>query len=235
MKRLPPREAATKITQLLKKQHPDPSYVKKIFQYVRDDLGLKGGRVQSKRLPELLTHEELKRLYETVWYGSNAVHIIMLKLLLFTGIRNSELIHITLEDVDLDQAKIRIAKRETDTKQYVFFPPYFREELSLYMQIQAEKGAVYLFESNRSQKFSTRWIREIVKKYATEAGITKRVYPNLFRHQVLSYLSEKGLSDTELQAVSGHKNRESLSIYKDLNQAEVDRAYWEAMKEFSIQ
>ncbi len=212
-----------KIVQLLKKQHPDPSYVKRVFQYVREDLGLRGGRVQSKRLPELLTHEELKRFYETVWYGSNPSHMIMLKLLLFTGIRNSELIHIILEDVDLDQAKIRIEKRAGDTNQYVFFPPYFREELSLYIRIQAEKGAVCLFESNRSQKFSTRWIREIVKKYATQVGITKRVYPHLFRHQVLSYLSGKGLSDTELQAVSGHKNRESLRIYKDLNQAEIDR------------
>jgi site-specific recombinase XerD len=33
-----------------------------------------------------------------------------------------------------------------------------------------ENGAVYLFESNRMQKYTTRWIREIVKKYAKKAG-----------------------------------------------------------------
>ena len=43
--------------------------------------------------------------------------------------------------------------------------------------IQREKGAIYLFESNRRKKFTTRWIREITKKYTRKAGITKRIHP----------------------------------------------------------
>ena len=33
---------------------------------------------------------------------------------------------------------------------------------------------------------STRRIRQIVKQYASQANITKRVYPHLFRHQLLT-------------------------------------------------
>jgi hypothetical protein len=36
MKRIQPKEMADKIVKLLRKQHPDPSYVKKIFQYGSD-------------------------------------------------------------------------------------------------------------------------------------------------------------------------------------------------------
>lgn len=37
------------------------------------------------------------------------------------------------------------------------------------------------------------WIREITKKYARRAGITKRIHLHLFRHQILTYLTSKGI------------------------------------------
>ena len=104
-----------------------------------------------------------------------------------------------------------------------------------YISIQKEKGAVYLFESNRMSKFTTRSIRMIVKKYAKKAGITKRIHPHLFRHQILTYLTSKGIVDAKIQIISGHKNRESLSVYQDLSLAEFDKEYWDAMKDFPIQ
>lgn len=235
MKRIPPKEMAGKIIKLLRKQHLDPNYTKKVFQNVREGLGLKGGMVQPKRLPELMTTEELKRFYEAVWYASNRNHMVMLKLMLFTGIRNAELVNITLKDMDLDLARIRIGRGKGDKDRYVLFPPYFRGELAQYMSIQKEKGAIYLFESNRRTKFTTRWIREIVKKYARKAEINKRIHPHLFRHQILTYLTSKGIVDAKIQLISGHKNRESLSIYQDLSLSDVEQEYWDAMKDFPIQ
>lgn len=191
MERVPPKKMAKQVVKLLRKQHPDPSYVKKVFQYVREDLGLKGGKVRAKRLPKLMTEDELKRFYKAVWHTSNRPHMVMLKLILFTGIRNEELASLTLNDVDLDSMRIRIGHGKGDKDRYVLFPPYFRGELTQYISIQKEKGAVYLFESNRMTKFTTRWIREIVKKYARKAGIDKRIHPHLFRHQILTYLTSK--------------------------------------------
>ncbi len=235
MERISPKKMAKQVVKLLRKQHPDPSYVKKVFQYVREDLGLKGGTIRTKRLPELMTEDELKRFYKAVWQTSNRMHMVMLKLILFTGIRNAELANLTLKDVDLDSMRIRISHGEGDKDRYVLFPPYFRGELAQYFSIQKEKGAVYLFESNRMTKFTTRWIREIVKKYAKKVGITKRIHPHLFRHQLLTYLTSKGIVDAKIQLISGHKNRESLSIYQDLILSDIEKEYWDAMKDFPIQ
>ena len=235
MKRIPPKEMATDLVKLLRKQSPDPSYIKKVFLYVRKDLDLKGGSVRSKRLPELMTEEELKRFYKAVWQACNRSHLVMLKLILFTGIRNAELANILLKDVDLDRARIRIAHGKGEKDRHVLFPPYFHGELAQYISIQKEKGATYLFESNRSKKFTTRWIREIVKKYALKAGIGKRIHPRLFRHQILTYLTSKGIVDAKIQLMSGHKNRESLSIYQDLSIADIEAEYFNAMKDFPIQ
>jgi integrase/recombinase XerD len=235
MERIPPKKMAKQVVKLLRKQHPDPSYVKKVFQYVREDLGLKGGRVRSKRLPELMTEDELNRFYKAVWHTSNRSHMVMLKLILFTGIRNEELVNLTLKDVDLDSMRIRIDHGKGDKDRYVLFPPYFRDELTQYISIQKEKGAVYLFESNRRTKFTTRWIREIVKKYARKAEINKRIHPHLFRHQILTYLTSKGIVDAKIQLISGHKNQDSLSIYQDLSLSDIAKEYWDAMKDFPIQ
>jgi integrase/recombinase XerD len=107
-------------------------------------------------------------------------------------------------------------------------------ELAQYISIQKENGAVYLFESNRMSRYTTRWIREIVKKYAKKAGITKRIHPHLFRHQILTYLTSKGIVDEKIQLISGHKNLKSLNIYQDLSIADIEKEYWAAMKDFPI-
>jgi hypothetical protein len=40
-----------------------------------------------------------------------------------------------------------------------------------------------------------------VKKYAKKAGITKRIHPHLFRHQLLTYLTSKGIVDAKIQLI----------------------------------
>jgi len=145
------------------------------------------------------------------------------------------ILNITRKDVDRDSMRIRINHGKGDKDRYVLFPPYFRGELAQYISIQKEHNAVYLFESNRVHKFTTRWIREIVKNYARKAGIAKRIHPHLFRHQILTYLTSKGIVDAKIQLISGHKNRESLSVYQDLSLADIEKEYWNVMKDFPIQ
>jgi hypothetical protein len=73
-----------------------------------------------------------------------------------------------------------------------------------------ERRAAYLFESNRLKPFSTRRIRQIIElihQYASEAGIEKRVYPHLFRHQIITYLTRKGIISPKLQLLAGTPRR----------------------------
>lgn len=234
MKRIPPKQLSNQITKIIKKQRPDANYLKKVFEYVRRNLDLKGQQKKGQKLPELLTEDEMKRFYESVWNSAKRAHLVMVKMLLFTGMRNSELANLKLSDVDLKDLKVRIDQGKGKNDRYVPIPSLFRGELAQYISIQKEKGAVYLFETNRLDKMSTRWVREIVKKYALDAGITKKIYPHLFRHQLFTYLTKKGIIDTKLQLISGHKAKHSLAIYQNLSLADVEAEYNEAMKDFPI-
>jgi integrase/recombinase XerD len=98
--RLPPKAMAKKLVRVLRAQPPDYHYLKKVFQHTRALLAAVPSR-PPKRLPELLTEAELIALYETIWQARQLTHLVMLKLLLFTGIRNTELVQLRLTDVDL--------------------------------------------------------------------------------------------------------------------------------------
>ena len=56
--RLPPKTMAKKLVRVLRTQHPDYHYLKKVFQHTRELLDI-GPAPQTKRLPELLTEAEL--------------------------------------------------------------------------------------------------------------------------------------------------------------------------------
>lgn len=234
MERIPPKKMALKVVGILKKQRPDANYVKKVFQHIRLELGLKGGSSKAKKLPELLTEQELVQFYEAVWNAMDRTHVVMIKLLIFTGIRNAELANLRLEDVDLNGLKIRINEGKGKKDRYVPIPSTFRGELAQYMDNQKRRRACYLFETNRMDKFSTRWIRGIIKRYALQAGIEKRVYPHLFRHQFLTYLAQKGILDAKVQIISGHQDRKSLAIYQEMSLADVEEEYQAAMRDFPV-
>jgi integrase/recombinase XerD len=235
MKRRTPKKIAMELTNILKKENPDADYLKKIFRHIREELGVFGGTVRKKKLPELLTEKELKDFYKVVWKSENRCHMIMVKVLLYTGIRNAELSEIKFTDLDLENLKIRINEGKGSKDRYVPIPESFKGELSQYYLAQKENNTTeYLFETSRKGKYSTRWIREIIKRYADEAGIKKRIYPHLLRHQLLTYLAQQGIIDSKIQLLSGHSDRHSLSIYQDLSLKDVEKEYQEAMKKFPI-
>ncbi len=233
-KRIPPKKMAMKLVKHLRNEELDQNYLKKVFQHIREELNLQGRSCYRRKLPELLTENEMRKFYEVVWKTSNPVHIIMIKLLLFTGIRNAELTNIKLSDIEIMSSKIRIAEGKGKKDRYVLFPKSFQGELMQYCQSQKEKGCDYLFESNRKTKYSTRWIRAILKGYAVKAGIKKRVYPHLFRHQLLTYLTQNGIVDAKIQLLSGHSNRSSLSVYQDLSLKDIESEYQKAMEDYLL-
>ena len=195
--RLPPKAMAKKLVRVLRPQHLDYHYLKKVFQHTRELLAM-GAAPLPKRLPALLTDVELVAFYETIWQARQLTHAIMLKLLLFTGMRNAELVQLRPSDIDLQTCQVRVTQGKGRKDRAVLFPTSFRGELAQYLARQQAQGTTYLFESNRHRPYSTRRLRQLVKHYALAAGITKRVYPHLFRHQLITYLTRRGIISPKL-------------------------------------
>jgi len=66
------------------------------------------------------------------------------------------------------------------------------------------------------------------------AGITQPLHPHLFRLQMLTYLTSKGLSDAQIQLISGRESKKSLEVYQHLSLESVDKAYQNAIQDMGI-
>jgi hypothetical protein len=72
--------------------------------------------------------------------------------------------------------------------------------------------------------------------YQSENGVwlTQGVYPHLFRRQIITCLSKRGIISPKLQLLSGHAEEKSLAIYRDLASSDVAGEYEEAMRTFPV-
>jgi site-specific recombinase XerD len=156
----------------------------------------------------------------------------MLKLLLYTAVRVSELINIRVSNIDLDGCKIFIDSGKGDKDRYILFPSSFR--LALKSFLNAHQDNDYLFESRLRQQYTPRRIQQIVREYADQSRLRRTVHPHLLRHQMLTFLTAQGLSDAKIQLISGHESRKSLELYQHLSLEAVETEYQKAVRDLEI-
>lgn len=201
----------------------------------RKHLGIKPP-VRGRKLPKLLSEASLKSYFKAVDTTNNLQHQIMLRILLYTGVRVAELCAIKMSDVDLVAGKIFIESGKGDKDRYILFPDTFRLPLKAYYlsRQNGESEQEFLFESNQHRQYSTRRVQQIVEEYGKLAGI-ERVHPHLFRHQCLTFLTSQGMTDAAIQLVSGHASKKSLERYQHMSLKNAQAPYQEAMKKLEIE
>lgn len=202
-----------------------------VCQQARIKLKLKKQK-KERRLPELLSSTDLKKFFKTVQKCGDLQHELMLKLLLYTAVRVSELINIRVSDLDIDACKIFIDNGKGSKDRYILFPSSFR--LALRSYLDARPGNLFLFESRLNQPYTARRIQQIIRSYTDQAGLKRSVHPHLLRHQMLTFLTAQGLSDAKLQLISGHESRKSLELYQHLSLESVEKEYQQAVRALDI-
>jgi integrase/recombinase XerD len=222
------KKKAKELAKYLRGERPDYDYLKRVFQYLREELEVEVTK-KPKKLPYVPTEDELKRYYDLVWNGKNFRHMMIIKTFLYTGIRVSELVNIKLTDVDLSHCQVRINKGKGSKDRIVPFPQSFRELLAMHVETMRKENARYLFESNWKKKYTDRGVRKILAKYSEEAGLSQSLSPHKLRHFLLTWLKKKGIDDALIQPYSAHESRQSLEIYSKLALPEAQEKYNEAM------
>jgi integrase/recombinase XerD len=204
-----------------------------LFRHLRKELEVPV-TTAPKKLPLIPTEEEIKKYYEAVWQAKNIQHMIMIKTLLYTGIRVGELIKVKITDIDFEKCQIRINRGKGGKDRIVPFPTSFREILSMYVTQIQEKKFVYLFESSWKKAYSDRGIRKILMRYTQAAGIESSVSPHKLRHFLLTWLKKQGIDDALIQPYSGHDSRQSLEVYSRLSINDAQKEYNENIGKFPI-
>lgn len=170
---------------------------------------------RNKKIPEILTINEIKKLIEST---SNIKHKLIIKLLYGCGLRVSEIVNLKKKDINFEEGLIHIKLAKGKKDRFVKVPESITEELINYCKM--DKFEI-LFPSNRGGKLTTATIQAILKNSAKKAEIKKRVYPHLLRHSFATHLLENGTDLRIIQKLLGHSNIKTTQIYTQISQASI--------------
>ena len=183
-----------------------------------------------KKLPNYLTIEEIDKLLDIklikpIDYRNKA----MLEVLFATGTRISELINLTLNQIDYNECIIRVLGKGKKDR-IIPIGNTAMEYLKLYINeyrgfILKTKNSEYVFINKNGTKISRQGFFKILKKLVKEAGIEKDVSPHTLRHSFATYLLNNGADLRIIQELLGHENLVTTEIYSHLSNKKIEEDY----------
>jgi len=168
---------------------------------------------KEKKLPSVLSPEEVKRLIEVTGHIKSK---LILKLLYSSGLRVSELVNLTPKELDFQQ-NIGWVRKGKGSKDRIF---KIAESLSKQLQKWINKNpGRFVFSDKRPM--SSRNVQLLIKTAAKKANINKKVTPHTLRHSFATHLLENGENLLVIQQLLGHENLETTSIYTHISQDQI--------------
>jgi site-specific recombinase XerD len=163
---------------------------------------------QQHRLPKCLSQQEIKRMLDV---AGNIKHRCILKLLYGGGLRVSEVLSLTLKDVDSSNMLVHIRDAKGRKDRTVMLSNSLLTDLRTYFL--KERPRHFIFEGQNGEKYSARSIQAVVKQVAEKAKIIKHVTPHILRHSFATHLIENGTDIRYVQDLLGHNSIKTTELY----------------------
>jgi integrase/recombinase XerC len=214
------------------------SAIRSFFRYlVREEIIAKNPLEQvsspklDKRLPSFLTKEEMERLLGAPDLSTplGQRDQALLELLYASGLRVSELVSLTLKQIDLESNEIRVWGKGSKERMVLMGVPA-AEALKDYLehgrlQLLGEKKNKTLFLNRYGQPLPGRSVQRLLHEHAKKAGIGKRVHPHMLRHTFATHLLDGGADLRVVQELLGHARLSSTQIYTHVTKGQARKVY----------
>jgi len=180
---------------------------------------------QAQRLPRALAGEDVDKLLAAP-SGSDPRSLrdrAMLELLYASGLRVSELISLLTHDVDLEVGYVRCIGKG-DRERIVPVGQVAAWAIQRYLALgrrelasAGDDGSLFIMTRQAFWK--------IIRRRATEAGISARITPHTLRHSFATHLLEHGADLRSVQEMLGHADIRTTQIYTHLTQTRLREVY----------
>lgn len=187
-------------------------------------------------LPKALSESQIQRLLDAVVGDGPRVlrDRAMLEVLYGTGLRISELVGLSLGDLDLDQRLLR-AFGKGAKERVVPIGRIATEALGNWLGVgrvelvperwahRGDDEAVFL--SARGRRMTRQGAWQMLKKYATVVGLEEVTSPHVLRHSCATHMLEHGADIRIVQEMLGHASISSTQRYTRISQSHLRRIY----------
>ncbi len=186
-----------------------------------------------QKLPNFLHVKEVERLMAApdIKTPLGLRDSAMLELLYAAGLRVTELIKIRLQEINLDAGFVKVFGKGSKER-VIPIGLSAKNQVEQYLTngrrpLLKGRNSPYLFV-NRSGKCLTRqgfW--KLLKRYAVQAEISKKVYPHTLRHSFATHLLERGADLRSVQIMLGHVDISTTQIYTHVARERLKRVHQE--------
>ena len=171
-----------------------------------------------RRLPKILSIDHVRQLIDA---AHSLSHRTMLMVLYSTGMRNAELRHLQVADIDSRRMLIHIQQGKGGRDRYVPLSPTLLVTLRAYYRWMRPKtwlfpGTVAGWRADTPITPKVLWNACVVA--ARRAGLRTGVSPHLLRHSYATHLLEAGADLRTIQLLLGHGSLRHTILYLHLSQ-----------------
>ena len=169
--------------------------------------------IKDKRLPEILSQNEVKELLTNV---KNVKHKTILSLVYACGLRIGEALSLKMDAIDSTRGFIHIKHAKGAKDRFV---PLSEKTLVLLRHYYTlYKPKIYLFEGAEGQVYSQESCRKIIRNAVNATTIKKYVTLHTLRHSYATHLLESGTDLRYIQDILGHNSPKTTMIYTHVSQ-----------------
>nr|WP_223159461.1 site-specific tyrosine recombinase XerD [Vibrio sp. Y2-5] len=203
------------------------SAIRRLFQYLHrekirsdDPTALMVSPKLPKRLPKDLTEEQVEALLNAQDLN-DPVELrdkAMLELLYATGLRVTELVSLTTENISLRQGVVRVIGKGGKERlvpmgenAIEWIETFFHQGRS---ELLGQQTSDVVFPSKRAQQMTRQTFWHRIKHYAVIAGIdVEKLSPHVLRHAFATHLLNHGADLRVVQMLLGHSDLSTTQIY----------------------
>lgn len=184
------------------------------------------------KLPHVMKQDEVEKLIE----GVPAQTLLqkrakaVMELLYSTGMRISELVQITYEDIDLRRGLVRV-RGKGDKERLIPLGRHCQSAIRDYIDslpaALPKDADAALFLNREGERVSVRTLQRNLRHYAVEilGGAGTKVSPHTFRHSCATHLLARGAGLREIQELLGHESLVTTQKYTQVDSERLKRSY----------
>ena len=185
---------------------------------------------QPKTLPKVLSEEEVNKLLDiNLKTDFDYRNKAMLELMYSSGLRVSELINLTVNDIDIKNCTVRIFGKGSKER-IIPLNEYATEAINNYIlyhrSVLFKHGENnYLFLNNHGNRMTRQGFFKILKKIAKEKEIKTEFSPHTLRHSFATHLLKYGADLRSIQELLGHSDISTTQIYTHITNEKLQKDY----------
>jgi integrase/recombinase XerD len=225
---LGPPEIRTYLVHLVRERHVSWSYYNQTVAALRFLYNVSLGRDEllkriacpklPKKLPVVLSPDEVVRFFQAV---PGLKHRALLMTAYAAGLRISEVVALTVEDIDSRRMVLRVRQGKGRKDRYVMLSPRLLEVLRAYWK--AARPAHWLFPGQvEGRPLTAGSAHRVCVQASHAAGLGKHVTVHTLRHSFATHLLEAGTDIRTIQLLLGHRELRTTAIYTHVAPATLE-------------